>query len=1220
MKKNFTGQSKKLLEKQRYLARVGLLIKTSVLFIACFFSLNAMALPQKITLELDHKPLREAFSILKSKSDAIFFFSHDELDLSRVVSGKFYDQEIEEVLEVLVGKNYNVTVKDGNVYIISPRKTSVSPISVMDKIRISGKVLNVAGESMPGAIIKVKGSSLGTVSDVDGGFTILVPSTESVLLVSFIGFVPKEVTVGNTTQFTIVMEEETTALDEVTVVSTGFMDVDKRRFTGAVSSLDGNDVKMEGTIDVSRMLEGRASGVSVQNVSGTFGSAPKLRIRGATSITGDNKPLWVIDGVVLEDVVNVSNDQLASGDPMTLIGSSVAGINADDIESFDILKDAAATALYGARAMNGVVVINTKKGRVGKPIVTYTGNYSTYLKPNYNNFNIMNSVDQMSVYAEMYRKGWLNHASISNASDGGVFVKMYNLINTYDESTGQFGLQNTPEARAQYLERYARGNTDWFDVLFRNSFVQEHSLSISSGTEKSRHYFSTSYYNDSGWTIADNVNRYTANLRSNYDITNSLEIGVIATASIREQRTPGTVNRVNDVVRGAYARDFDINPFSYALNTSRVLSAYDENGDLEFFTRNYAPFNIIHETANNYVDLNMMDFKLQLDATYKFSENFKYNALGSYRYVKTNRQHNVTEYSNMAEAYRQDWSTQIRRNNRFLFDDPDFPAEEAQVVLPQGGFLNKNENYLVNFYARHMLQWSKEYSGGHFLSAFGGQEIKYTDRQTTFFNGYGFQFDKGGVPFTDYRIIKQALLGNFNYYGQSLFYDRFVGFFSNVNYSYNGKYVAEFTTRYDGSNMMGDSRQARWLPTWTVSGAWNVDQENFMQQYTSIDYFKFRASYGLTASMGNATNSKAIFQSNNTLRPYPSEMESLIGIQSLENSELTWEKNYTSNFGVDLGLLNGVLNLTVEYYRRDMFDLINTVRTSGIGGQATKSANYADMKSSGVDLNIGHRYLKGTNWEWRGNLTFSYNQTRITNLRNNPRIFDLVKPEGGPSEGGAVRGLYSIPFVGLDPSTGIPMFVNENGETSPNVYLQSIDIDNLVYEGPVDPTIFGGYSNSFKYRNFNIAAFFTYQAGHKIRMNPVFKGAYSDLDAMPREFLDRWTLPGDEQVTNIPVIMDPVQAELLGSVYPYNNYNYSSARVADGSFVKLRTVTVGYMLPRSFVDKMKAQNISLNLHATNLWTIYADKKLNGQDPEFFNSGGVALPLPRQFTLSLKAIF
>jgi TonB-dependent SusC/RagA subfamily outer membrane receptor len=235
------------------------------------------------------------------------------------------------------------------------------------------------------------------------------------------------------------------------------------------------------------MLEGRAAGVSVQNVSSTFGSAPKVRIRGATSINGDNKPLWVVDGVVLEDIINISNDQLSSGDPTTLLGSSVAGINANDIETFDILKDAAATALYGARAMNGVVVITTKKGRAGKPIVNYTGNFSTQLKPQYSNYNIMNSAQQMSVLGELDRKGILAPDILSRA-DYGVYGKMYDLINVPD-ANGNFALMNTPEAKAAFLKKYATANTDWFDILFKNSLTQEHSLSISAGTDRSQSFF-----------------------------------------------------------------------------------------------------------------------------------------------------------------------------------------------------------------------------------------------------------------------------------------------------------------------------------------------------------------------------------------------------------------------------------------------------------------------------------------------------------------------------------------------------------------------------------------------------------------------------------------------------------------------------------------------------------------------------------------------------------
>jgi TonB-dependent SusC/RagA subfamily outer membrane receptor len=304
------------------------------------------------------------------------------------------------------------------------------------------------------------------------------------------------------------------------VVVTGFQRIDKKKFTGAAVTLKAEDVKIEGVVDVSRMLEGRAAGVSVQNVSSTFGSAPKVRVRGATSINGENKPLWVVDGVVLEDIVNISNEQLSSGDPTTLLGSSVAGINSNDIETFDILKDAAATALYGARAMNGVVVITTKKGRAGKPTINYTGNYSTQLKPQYGEYNIMNSAQQMSVLAELERKGILQSDILSRA-DYGVYGKMFDLINTPDAS-GNFVLANTAEAKSAFLKKYATANTDWFDILFKHSLRQEHSLSISSGTERSQSFFSTSFYNDNGWTVADQVKRYTLNFRNNYNFSERL--------------------------------------------------------------------------------------------------------------------------------------------------------------------------------------------------------------------------------------------------------------------------------------------------------------------------------------------------------------------------------------------------------------------------------------------------------------------------------------------------------------------------------------------------------------------------------------------------------------------------------------------------------------------------------------------------------------------------
>jgi len=457
------------------------------------------------------------------------------------------------------GINYNIVGKQVILKKLIESKAS-RDVVVKGSVRAAKD-----NELLPGVSVREKGVSNGVSTNGNGEYQIRVKDGATIVFTA-IGYKTVEIAVGTRTSIDVSLEEDISQLKEVTI-STGYQNINKKLFTGAATSLKGSDIKQEGITDVSRMLEGRAAGVSVQNVSGTFGAAPKIRVRGATSITGENKPLWVVDGVILEDVVNVSNEQLSSGDVTTLIGSSVAGINADDIESFNILKDAAATAQYGARAMNGVVVITTKKGRIGKPLISYTGNFSTYLKPTYNDYNIMNSADQMSVYSEMARKGWLNHSLASRRADGGVFTKMYQLINTYDATSNQFGLANTPEARNGFLTRYAQANTDWFDTLFKNSFLQEHSLSVSSGTEKSQLYFSASYLNDNGWARGNSVERYTANMNANFILSDKLSVNFITTGSIRDQKAPGTVGRVSNPVEGKYSRDFDINPFSYALNT-----------------------------------------------------------------------------------------------------------------------------------------------------------------------------------------------------------------------------------------------------------------------------------------------------------------------------------------------------------------------------------------------------------------------------------------------------------------------------------------------------------------------------------------------------------------------------------------------------------------------------------------------------------------------------
>ena len=339
-------------------------------------------------------------------------------------------------------------------------------------------------------------------------------------------------------------------------------------------------------------------------------------------------------------------------------------------------------------------------------------------------------------------------------------------------------------------------------------------------------------------------------------------------------------------------------------------------------------------------------------------------------------------------------------------------------------------------------------------------------------------------------------------------------------------------------------------------------------------------------------------------------------IQELENSQLTWEKQYETNFGFDLGVLNNRINLSFDAYWRRGFDLIGLVKTSGIGGQFYKYANYADMKSHGVEFSLTTHNIQTKTFKWNTNLTFSYNKNEITNLESFPRVMDLVTDTGGAQEGFPVRGLYSIQFTGLN-EDGIPTFINQDGNpTVTDLDFQSNNLKHLKYEGSIDPTITGGLGNTFGYKGFKLNVFMTYQAGNKIRLYPAFKAKYTDLNAMPKEFFDRWILAGDEKRTDIPVILSQVQYNTNYSK-TYNAYNMSTARVADGSFIRMKEISLSYDLPKKVLDMFRLSNASLKLQGSNLFLIYSDKKLNGQDPEFIGSGGVAMPVPRQFTFTLR---
>ncbi len=1014
----------------------------------------------------------------------------------------------------------------------------------------------------------------------------------------------------------IVMEPDSQLLDEVVV--TGMQKMDRRLFTGSSVKVDADNAKLDGMSDVSRSLEGKVAGVSVQNISGTFGTAPKIRVRGATSIYGSSKPLWVVDGVIMEDVVNVSADQLSSGDATTLISSAIAGLNSDDIESFDILKDGSATSIYGARAMAGVIVVTTKKGKQGQSRLGYTGEFTVRLKPNYATFNIMNSQDQMAIYQELQQKGYLNYAETSNAADSGIYGKMYQLLSEYDSTSGQFGLENTPEARAAYLRAAEYRNTDWFDILFKNSLQQNHSISMSGGTEKGTYYASLSAMVDPGWTDQSSVNRYTANVNSSYKISKSLTLNLIGNASYRKQRAPGTLSSNIDAVTGEVTRDFDINPYSYALNTSRVL---DPN---EFYTRNYAPFNIQHELQNNYINLNVTDFRGQIELKYKPFKSLELTALGAVKYTSTSQEHHILDDSNQAQAYRAMGTSTIANANPFLYIDPDNPYALPISVLPEGGIYNRTDNSMLGYDFRATANYNTTIKNNHIINLYGGTEINNIQRHSSWFRGWGMQYALGQIANYAYQVFKKGSEENTNYYTLTDYFERNVAFFANGTYSYKGKYTLNGTVRYEGTNKLGRARSARWLPTWNVSAGWNIHEEKFMDAlYPAISHMTLKASYSLTADRGpsNVTNSMAVISSTTPWRPFASVRESGLFISDLANTGLTYEKKHELNIGLEAGFLNNRINFSFDWYKRNNFDLIGVISATGVGGEMQKFGNVASMKSDGFELSLSTTNIKKKNFSWETNFIYSHTRNEVTDLKTVERVIDLVSGTGFAQEGYPVRSIFSIPFVGLN-EEGLPMFKDQDGNVSVNnINFQESTPEKLKfleYSGSADPTDVGSLGNVFTWKNFKLNVFITYSFGNAIRLDPVFSSRYDDLTSMPREFMNRWMVAGDENHTNIPAIASIWQNKRNSQLsYAYNAYNYSTARIADGGFIRMKEISLMYDFPKSVTEAMKIGSLSLKLQATNPFLIYADKKLNGQDPEFFNTGGVAVPVPKQFTVTLR---
>ena len=917
-----------------------------------------------------------------------------------------------------------------------------------------------------------------------------------------------------------------------------------------------------------------------------------VSMRQATSVKSVYYPLWVIDGVIYKEDKNFNVADLASPEAKRLIAAALPGLSESDIQSFQVINDASATALYGQRALGGVISVRTSKAGQGTNSFTYQAELTYRAIPSYREFNILNSQDQMAVFNEMANGKSLDNEAVFIASRYGVYGYLYNSIYNYNDLTGEYGVLNTDAGRAAYLRAAELRNTNWFKELFQHSIRHQHTLTFSTGTQKANYYASLNANLDPGWNKYENSQIYSFNFNADFRPFKGWSFGIRSTASYGKVHYGG-----------------DWRPGSYAPTASRTL---DPN---TFYAYDYTPFNIKHELQHNTRDYKTANLSLQATIDWQPITQLRLSALGALRYRD---QYGVTdrdEHSNAAEVYRNISKSIIRSYSDYLYKPLDDPTALPQIVMPYGGIRNSqniiDERYDGQIKAHYNDTFGS--NGEHSLSAVAGLEVFEERHLNEWFDAYGVNYNLGYL--TTYSPLLFTNLRNKGkqYYEIRPTLNRGVSLVGNVDYTLLGRYRVNASYRREGTNQFGRARTIRYIPTWNVGGNWSIDQESFFPKLKPLSSLSMSLSYGMSGTIPYVHNALPRLK---TLLPFFGDanlIEPGVYIDEPANYDLTYEKMYELNWGLNFGLFDERISAGITLFNRQGRDLIDQVFPQGTGGFVDfLYGNVAQMSAKGIELSLTTQNIRTRDFSWSTSITYSRNTNKVTRLNTSPSVKNLTDEKGAARQGYPLNSLFSIPFYKLD-ENGHPRFFLPDGAdvlpdgrhiTSPRMGGQVSwtaskpeEIDYLVYSGTRTPTDQGGINNSFSFKNFRLGVYVYYSFGGVKRLPEQFATKYNDHQVMGKEFNRRWLRAGDEERTNVPVIA--TDAHRQANPYlsnAYTNYNKSDVRVAKTDYVQLRDISLSYTVPKSFVDRLRLSSLSLKLQASNVALLYADKKLNGALP------------------------
>ena len=1147
----------------------------------------------KVSIDIKSESLSRVLMQVKDQTGARILYNENLLRDVECRDLKLEGVDVEEALrQILAPTPFDYTVSEGVVVI---RQRAAAPQA---GITIRGKVTDKRKQPIPGVTVIIQGTTLGTTTVEDGTFVLEIPEREDItLLFSFIGM--KSVAVRYTGQesLQVVLEEEATEIDEVVV--TGYQTIDRRKNTSAVTSVKAEDIMIPGVMTIDKMLEGQIPDLMVMTNSGESGVAPRIRIRGTSTLIGNREPLWVVDGVIVQDPVQISPDELNDPDYINRIGNAISGLNPQDIERIDVLKDASATALYGTKAANGVIVITTKRGHIGEPEISYRGTVSMKLRPRYadRNIDLMSAKERLNVSRELAEGHYEYNSNVTWVGYEALLRQLYNRQITWDDFQSQVA----------YLGDV---NTDWFKLLTEDAFSTGHSLSVTGGTEKVRYYASLGVNIDNDVVQPNNEKRYTGALNLDMNLTPWFSTSFKLSANTSKKKMYQS----------------EINPIDYAYNTSRAIPAYDENGNYSFYNRNDGNntymYNILNELDNSSSLQETSGANFQVNLNVSPVDWINVRAILSYAFSNTSLENYWGEKTFYAAA--------LRYGNY----GEDFNEDYTQ--MPYGGEVTKQDVRNKSYMFRLQADVNKSFGVDmqHNIMGSVGMEINSTkyDAFQTISRGYsperGKQFIT--VPSGTYPYYDAWLASNTPTVTDNL--TNMLSWYGSVSYSYKNLFTVNANMRYDGSNQFGERSNENILPIWSASLNYNII-EHLREKRNVFDNLMLKLSYGYQGNMLD-DQSPVMVIAKEPMDTHYGEYVSTISIYP--NPYLTWEKTGSLNTGLEFSMFEGRVMLSASYYLKKTKDAYMNKEISGVNGMSSYVVNGGEITNSGYDFSLTVNPIRRDDLRWYISTSFSHTNNEVNST---PGVDQYEREDflNGTAivNGQSVSSFYSYKFIGLDPATGLPLF-DDGEDIQEELYGASkYEVFTKVLEksGPREPKIYGGLNTTVNYKRWRLNAAFSYSLGAKTRLFKLYADDYGRIrpeDNLNRAFLNRWQHPGDEQYTDIPafIMLGGSGSNLShwsgftsGRVpeianTAWSEYNYCNTRVVSANYLKCTNIVLTYNIK---AERLGCSLLEVQASVSNPF-VWSSKELQGQTP--VQSGFTEIQLSERptFTLGLNVTF